>query len=389
VGTNLYNITDFINYAGRLLVGKENGIWDIDDQDLAREYTRFEGQEHPENCKGWAVWSGMLFIPIQETSIWRWTATNYREVGPSDVTSGPTAKWPCKITRLFPSASKLWAAASPQTATGFGGLMCYNGMGWHSMARQNIVNYSNKALFITTELGSEIRVWFACKTRPMYVKLSNYTNNRFDDPVMLFDNMGGIVVTSWWDGGLKDALKFWNRLNLIADIPTHSYIEIWAAKDGEDWETTADFILVGVLHSDDLSDDGEYSLMFPDGMVAKSIQLIFYLRTGDNDETPRIRAYNIESLVRQQPVDAYSFRILLADNITKMDGTTATRSANTMWEDLKRARAKNAPVIVAFPGKAVRGMISQLEEMTYRYKPLGTSSEVWERTANVTVIEAT
>jgi len=144
------------------------------------------------------------------------------------------------------------------------------------------------------------------------------------------------------------------------------------------------------LKAQQLSDNGEYTLMFPDGMVAKSIQLIFILTTQDSTKTPRIKAYNVESLVRQQPVYAYTFRVLLADNITKMDTTTeSTRTANDMWEELQRAAAKNEPVVISFPMKTARAVISYLREETAQYKPEGMEGEIWERVAVVTAIEAT
>ncbi len=390
VGDDLYEITDFIDYAGRLLVGKENGMWDIDDQDLARQYYLFPGQEHPDNCKGWAVWSGMLFIPMQGNSIWRWTGTNYKEVGPTDQRPGAGAEWESRIRALAATPNCLYALLEPKKTAAWGGIWAYNGLGWHRLTHHTATDQTAKAIFVTNEIGDEPRVWHAEGKRVDYIRLSSWTHNRYDDDAMDYDITGGSLMTSWWDGGLKDALKFWNRLTLLADIPDGCSIDVYYVKDGLDWKTCDDFVLLGTLRPEDLNDNGEYVLMFPDGLVAKSIQLIFRLVTTDSSKTPRIRAYNMESIVRQVPVDAYSFRVLLANNITRMDGTTETeRTADDMWEELKRARAKNEPIVVSFPFKSIRCMISHLSEQTYQYKPDGMTEEVWERVANVSAIEAT
>jgi len=93
--------------------------------------------------------------------------------------------------------------------------------------------------------------------------------------------------------------------------------------------------------------------------------------------------------VRQVPVYAYTFRLLLADNITKLDGTTeTTRTADTMWEELQRTAAKNEPIIVSFPNRSIRGVISHLREETVAYRATGMDAETWERNAIVSVIEA-
>jgi len=56
---------------------------------------------------------------------------------------------------------------------------------------------------------------------------------------------------------------------------------------------------------------------------------------------------------------------------------------------LQRANSQNAPIIVSFPFKSVRGMISYLKEETAQFKADGMGNEVWERVAVVSMIEAT
>ena len=392
VGTNLYAITDFIDYSGRLLIGKENGIWDWDSaSDLTIEYTRFEGQAHADNCRGWEVWSGMLFIPIQNTAVWRWQPSGYKEVGPTQAQlAGPSSKWANRLTRFASTASRLWASATPMVATEYGGLQIYNGLGWHNYVRHEYVNGANTAIFVTTEVGSEYRIWYAEGKRITYIKLPTFTNNRFDWASADYSTESGILVTSWWDGGLKDALKFWNRLTVIADLPNSTFINVYLAKDGEDWETTTDMVFLGQLNNAQLTADNEYVLMFGDYMVAKSIQLVFELGTTNTAVTPRIRAYNMECMIRQVPVDIHQFRVSLAKNITKLDKTTeSTRTPAIMWEELQRAQAKNNPILVSFPGFTIRGFISHLSRRVDRYTTEGTAGEKWEHIANVAVIEAT
>ena len=389
VGTNLYEITGFIDYSGRFLIGKENGIWDWDVNDITIEYTRFEGQAHADNCKGWEVWSGMLFIPIQNTAVWRWQPSGYKEVGPTQAQlAGPSSKWANQITMFASTASRLWASARAMAATGYGGLQIYNGLGWHNYLRHEVVNQTNSAIIVTTEVGSEYRVWFAEGGYPTYIKLPTFTNNRFDWGSADYVD-SGILVTSWWDGGLKDALKFWNRLTVIADLPTDTFINIYLAKDGEDWETTADMVFLGQLTNAQLTADNEYVMMFGDYMVAKSIQLVFELGTTNTAATPRIRAYNMECMVRQIPVDIHQFRIALSKNFTKLDGTTMTRTPAQQWEELRRARAKNNPILVSFSGFTIRGFISHLSRIVDRYAVEGTAGVKWDLVANVAVIEAT
>jgi len=152
-------------------------------------------------------------------------------------------------------------------------------------------------------------------------------------------------------------------------------------------DSPQEMVLLGELTSADLNANNEYVFFFPDGLVARTIQIVFCLTTFNTAKTPRIRAYNLECVVRQVPVDAYSFRILLADNILKLNGSSDTRLADQVWDDLRGARLKNAFVTVSFPSHSIRGMISQMTVRTRQYKPDGAENETWERFADVTVIE--
>jgi hypothetical protein len=190
---------------------------------------------------------------------------------------------------------------------------------------------------------------------------------------------------------LKDALKFWNRLTVIADIPEGTSIEVYYAVDGEDvWDVPDDFNLLGEITPEQVSDTGEAVLMFPDGLVAKSIQLVFNFYTTDDSKSPRLRAYNVETAVRQIPVDAHTFKILLAENVERLDKTIEIeRTAEDMWEELKRARAKDQAIVVSFPNETIRGFISHLSAQTWEYRVDGMTGIQWEKVANVAVVEAT
>jgi len=395
VGENLYAITAIGgNYANLLLVGKEDGIWEIDDKNLAREYTLFRSQAGSENCEGMCMWSGMLFVPVLD-ELWRWAGgSSYREVGPHDRNSGTGKKVALKIDDMAATAGLLWAAGTHQTVddpANHGSLMAYNGFGWHYMGRHDHPLRNNKAVYVTSALGSEIRVWYAEGSFTQYISWPAYTGNRWDWSSATYTLHGGGVVTSWMDGGLKDALKFWNRVAIIADVPAGTYIDVYMAKDGEDWESRslAYCTMLGTVTNASLGDNQEAILMFPDGLVAKSVQLVFMLRTTDTSKTPRLRAYSIETVVRQAVTYVHSVQLQLSDNLAKMDGTTeTTRTGQSMWLELQLAAEENAPILFSVPYMTVRGFISNLSYATDVYKADDGGATTWERVIALSVIEA-
>jgi len=394
VGEPHFAITGMINYAGRFLVGKQDGVWEIDDQDLAKEYTLFRAQWADNNCKNWTVWSGMLFMPIQ-SGLWRWVSTNYKVVGPNTERNVPVNGWAQKLTALGTTADALWASMDPvwvpDNSESYGGLLAYTGLGWHSLVRHSGRNEYNKAVMVATHTDAfgkeEFRVWFGRGARPCYITLPSHTANRYEWERARYAT-GGMLVSSWWDGGLKDALKYWNRLNIHADLPSGTAIRVYYAVDGQKWQDLEDLEYLTEFTQEDLAANGEYVAMFPDKLTAKSLQMVFVLTTNSPSVTPRLRAYNVECLIRQIPADAYTFPVLLGRRVTRMDGMTDSRTADEMWEDLRKARAKDYPILVSFPGRTLRCVITNLSESTADFKPEGTQEVVWDRIAQVSVIEA-
>ena len=85
----------------------------------------------------------MLFIPVQGT-IWRWQGSQYKEVGPTDQRSGPTNDWPNEVQAWL--ARPTYCLLLPaRDCYGKGGLMAYNGMGWHHLTTHTLANQPSTA----------------------------------------------------------------------------------------------------------------------------------------------------------------------------------------------------------------------------------------------------
>lgn len=388
IGENIYAINDFANFQGNLLVGKEDGIWSVDDNDLALEYLVFREHAQIDNCAGMCVWSGMLFIPVQN-SLWRWQGSQYKEIGPNDKRNGPAKYWPNKISRLVSTAPFLYACTAPVVTGGVGGIIAYDGMGWHHLTATTYADRTSYAICATSEIGtSQNRIWWGEGTRIFYITQPTFTNNRYDWTSADYD-LSGVFVSSWFDGGVKDAMKYWNRLTLLGDVPEGTSIEVYCAKDGEEWETATSNLSLGVFTAFSKTSEGEYTVMFPDELTAKSIQLIFILRTTSASKTPRVRAFNLEAAVRQPPVYSYSTRVLLADRVTKMSGAVETaRTGRAMELELEAIEASEAPVTFSWPDMSIRGFVSFQRVNTEQYAPEGTMAKRFDKVAQLSIIEA-
>jgi hypothetical protein len=112
------------------------------------------------------------------------------------------------------------------------------------------------------------------------------------------------------------------------------------------------------------------------------------LYTNVTTATPRIKAYNLEAVLRRGVTMAYIFKVLLASNITRLDGTTETvRTAQSMWEEIKIAANTSEPVLVELPDQSFRGMITDLRLRQDRYSIEAEDTPVWEQVVTISLIE--
>jgi len=385
VGTSDYDITGFCLFNDVVVVAKENALYYVDQDYLAHTYFDYTDQADADNGKNVHVWSNNVYVPIH-AGLWRWTGSMVDTVGP-DKRGGMPRYWHGRVADMVTLGNWLFVAYDNQNiSTEYSSLLAYNGIGWHGFIRcRPRGNFGRlTALHVTTDIGGETRLWMFMNYQTQYLVLSTETENHYDWPSAIFETEGWIA-TPWWDGGLYNAKKYFNNVTFVADgLTSNTYIDIHYQLDGEEIGGSGIQYYLGRL---DANSSNPQTFHLPDETEAFSIRLIFYFFTKDSTETPRLRSYNVEALVRPPPSYAHSFVVTIADNLRLMDGSEETATAETLWTHLKEAQAKVQPVRVHLPFKSIRGFVSALQERTDTYKEQGDTPK-WERSAMLSLIEA-
>lgn len=394
VGTQDHSVTGIVEYQGNVLVFKDNAAYQItvvdDTASFAVTYIPYDQAADSNNGTLPTKFAGYLFFPVG-SDLWRWTGNMWNPSGPN-MGGGYYKKYRGMITAMTSSSDLLFAAVSAKDDDAWTQILAYNGLGWHPMSLMHAVGTGifechTMILDTTTSTNGMMRLWYGTGKRMSYMDLSKQTTNMWESEVE-YNAQGGWYFSSWWDGGLSDAQKFFNRVSITLDLPVEeTWVEVYYVLDGkEDWDSMDNFNYLGTLGYTQEALDR--SVCFPDTVTGKSVQIILHLCTNDNSYSPRIRALNLECLVSPQPTFVSSFRIKCSDDIRNMARHPDTdRTGHDMVEELKRLARRSDPILVSTPTYSFRAKLINLLFSTEVFKTSTTGEVVWERLADATFIE--
>ena len=385
IGESTTKITGFCVFNDVLVASKENGLWYVDRDYLAHIYFDYQDQKYEKNGTNLKVWSNNIYIPIL-SGLWRWTGSSVDTLGP-DRRAGLPKHWEGRIVDIISCANWMFVAVGDGGSTAWPQVLCYNGVGWLPFLRGRRLGAGLRRIFLTSTIGNELRLWVMEDKSCYYVSLPYTRENHYEWDGAKYEP-DGTLVTSWWNGGLFNAIKYFKDITLEVDGleddgNTKSYVDVWYQIDGDEnlLGTSPPYYLGRVTKN------GTNTLKFNQDLVAYSIRFIFKLTSTIASLTPRLKSYNVDCIVRPDPTFVTSFAVSLADNIKLMDNSESPYTADELWEQLVVAQAQGAPIIISLPFQTIYGFISALQTRTRQYKEHGAIPK-WEQTAVISIVEA-
>lgn len=379
IGTPGHDITGIVVYQGYIYVSRNDGLWWVDETDIPHHKLVFDGASSSTNGRGMAVWSDMLYIPV-ESGLLQWTGSLLSNRGPDDADGLPTFM-SGRISCLFPTINALYAGVAPIESSAGSSILAFNGMGWHNevyVARGGSIQMLfMQPLDSDDPMLAKQRLWFNSNANLHYVDLPTHTDNRYGWSGARYTPAGTLVL-SGWDGGLHDAKKFFNRVRLeIEGLTSANGVEVWYSTNG------AAFQFLGAI----TASMTEYALMFPVDLDTTKVWLACTLWTNDSASTPRLLSVSIEAITRAVPAYMHSFRILLADELIDLSNTPRTdRTGEEQLRQLRAFAAQRTPIHVYTPAGSFTGCVVKLDVVSRTLRAEGGTPK-WDRLANVSVLE--
>ena len=393
VGTADYDITGFALFQGQVHVSKQDGIWYIDDNDIARQRINYEDQYHQHNGRGIANFGELLYYNVKN-SYMRWTGATLDFKGPYDNFSSVPETWTGQIVSAHQVGRHLYVALWA-SESGTSQVLAFSGIGWHPIympfgttgnkVRKVYWTSGNQAGANLTDGG---RLWIGEDSHVRFIELPDRTDNPNEWDSNVFDNYGWIELP-WHDFGLREVDKFFRDVRLEIENFTEALKDNLTIRIGcyvNDGVDHNKFHLLG-----EFSPGDEVVASFPPNLQGKAVKILIGLETkglvsGSTlaNYTPVIRAITLTGLVRLPQSYSHSVQILLGDDLLDMHGERINRTATQMWDELRSFEASVEPLRIQFPWTSFDGYISNLSARTIAYR----EKEGWEKIAAVTFVEA-
>jgi hypothetical protein len=352
VGTSSSMVTlGAISFLEKLMVARQDGLWGIGDDNVARLALNFSGESSASNFRSMCVHNGMLYFPIRDR-LYQWNGSRLNDVTPPQLTD----TWPYVtlgyFNNLVSHEDLLYCTArtNESNTTYDEMVLAYDGVGWHRIISPITAGVKNISMMSYASLNNYL--WYhvnngTTDNTTSYIPFQDYSHF----PEASFATSGThSLYTSRIHAGYRKVTKSVPRLIVEGkNLSSTRYISVYFNLDGT--LTSAGTALEWVKW-DDVTVDGVTTLTFPGGERTQEfdyMQLRFDFCTADATQTPILEGYTLMGMMRPDTKWGYSFAVLVENK--------------RMKANLRKARNSKKPVLLVTPlEEEIWGYVTSLNE---------------------------
>lgn len=339
-------------YAGILYIARQDGLWALGEDNIARRVIDYSGQVSANNFRSMVEINGMFIFPIRDRIV-QWNGSRVADVTPMKVTD--TFPYVTYGTyKGFVSVDNfLYCIGRTNETTYREHLLCWDGVGWHKL--QDIVTNGSDSV---TAMGYDVvnnYIWYhvdSTADATYYIQLQS--NSSF--PYGNFPTTGThSLITSRMDMGFRRVQKSLTSLFVdVANVTANRYIKVYYALDGGSWTFWSNVTTNGTVEL--TSPGGSTSIQFT------YIQFRFDFVTDSSAQSPILEGYCLIFIMRPDVRYGYSFDIVISTNL-EYEGEVDTRTAADIASALRTLRDSKAPITLTnLIGESVLGYLSAIRE---------------------------
>jgi hypothetical protein len=344
-----------LSFAGKLNVARQDGLWvQSGEANIFSRTINYSDQISSTNFRSMAIWNNFLVYPIRD-KLNQWNGVRYNEITPPRISDTFPYVTYGRFDNLVVVGRFLYLTARTNEATYAEDLLCWDGTGWHKLAR--LVSGGAAGGTVTSMYYDAIwnRLWYHVDH-----PTADYTNYfQFQDlsefPYSNFPTSGThSLISSRLDMGFRRVRK--SSPSIIVEASNLSVgartITIYYSIDGGSW------VSWGVV-----SADGITILNLSGSIEYYNIQIRADLATNSSASTPVLEGLTLRFIMRPEVLYGYSMRILAGKNLD-FGGKTDPRTAREMRDELRTARNSKSPItFVDLWGVIHSCYVSSLQEL--------------------------
>jgi hypothetical protein len=361
-------------YGGMLYVAKEDGLYRIGEDNIARRVLDYSTERSTSNFRSLEVYQGYLMFPIRDR-IYQWNGSRLSDVTPPRLTDTFPYKTYGQFSCFCAVGRYLYLIGRTNEASPAETLLCWDMVGWFQLG--NIIETTDEGTPTATAMSYDVvnnRLWINRAGTTLASKVTYYIPFQAlsEYPYADFPNSGShYVISSKLDMGFRRIQKSVPSIWITASgLSSTTYLKLYYRKDGatawSPWGGTDDT-------TNKITTNGVTELTNPTGAGTRSTIEFYYLElrvdfiTGTVTLSPILNDITVRFLLRPDTYYGWSFQIVAAGD-TQYGMSLDERSANAILTDLETARDSKAPITFVDPwGTSHKVYVTALNEAGVEY----------------------
>jgi hypothetical protein len=332
-----------ISFGTILYVTRQDGIWSIGDDRIARRAVDYSNEMAAANFRSAAVINGFLVFPIRDRVI-QWNGARVQDITPPKITDTFPYVTYGRFDNFVATDNFLFMSARTNETSYVEDLLVWDGTAWHKL--MNLVPATATAY--VSAMGYDVvnnRLWYhvvagiSSTNTTYYIQFQS--NSSF--PYANFPTTGThSLITSRLDMGFRRVIKSLNSLLVEArNVTSARYIDIYYQLDGEgDWR-----------YWDRVDKNGVIEIKNPGHARSREFNyalLRFDFITDSAANSPILESYTMRFIMRPDVLWGYSFYVLAA---TEQDDEhqSDARTSDDIRQQLLAIRNSKSPVELIDP----------------------------------------
>lgn len=344
-----------IVFATNLYVAREDGLWHIGEDRIARRVLNYSNESSPNNFRALAEINGFLVFPIRDRIV-QWNTARVADITPNKITDTYPYVTYGRYDNFVSHDNFLFVTARTNQATYEEHLLCWDGVAWHKL--MDLVTNGTDTV---TAMGYDVvnnRLWYhvdATADATYYIPFQD--NSAF--PYADFPTSGThSLISSRLEMGFRRIKKSAASLLVEARNCTDTrYITVYYQLDGSgewyEWDT--------------IRESGIFELKNPSGLRTLEFDymlLRFDFTTDGADQSPILEGYTLRFIMRPNVLWGMSFYVMAATDIQE-ENREDERTAAQIRRELFTLRDSKAPIIlIDLFGDEHIGYITSLQGQT-------------------------
>lgn len=333
-----------ISYGSYFYVARNDGLWQVGEDKIARRVLDFSNSVSPLNFKSMAVHNGYLVFPIQNT-IYQWNGARVSDITPRRLTDQFPYTTYGEFENFLTVGNYLYCTARTNEEDYTESLLCFDGTSWHKLC-DLITSGAGSTITMLTFDPINYYLWIhktaGTSNTTYYIPIQ--INSAF--PYASFPTTGThAIISSRWDMGFRRVTKSTPSILVeTSNCSSLSYLKLYYNVDGKTVSITSPDIKWNLWG--EIAEDGITELRFPntlDTLEFKYIQLKVVFITTTATQSPVLEGLTLRFLMRPDVAFGWNMNLPLADNLI-YGGMEYSRTAQDIWTDLKICRDSKAPL---------------------------------------------